>query len=57
MERTAKLPMLHNLVDGKPSTIGPVDDKRVDAALIGDAGIDANVLLPGSVCRYVTFVV
>lgn len=57
MERTAELPMLHNLVDGKPSTIGPVDDERVDAALVGDAGVDADVLLPGSVCRYVMFVV
>ena len=57
MERTAELPMLHNLVDGKPSTIGPVDDERVDAALIGDAGVNADVLLPGSVCRYVMFVV
>ena len=49
--------MLHNLVDGKPSTIGPVDDERVDAALVGDAGVDADVLLPGPVCRYVSFVV
>lgn len=57
MERTAELPMLHNLVDGKPSTIGPVHNERVDAALIGDAGVDADVLLPGSVCRYVMFVV
>lgn len=56
-ERTAELPMLHNLVDGKPSTIGPVDDERVDAALVGDAGVDADVLLPGPVCRYVSFVV
>lgn len=57
MERTAELPMLHYLVDGKPSTIRPMDDERVNAALVGDAGVDADVLLPGSVCRYVTFVV
>ena len=57
MERTAELPMLHYLVDGEPSAIGPMDDERVDAALVGDAGVDADVLLPGSVCRYVTFVV
>lgn len=57
MERTAELPMLHYLVDGEPSAIGPMDDERVNAALVGDAGVDANVLLPGSVCRYVTFVV
>ena len=57
MERTAELPMLHYLVDRKPSTIRPMDDERVDAALVGDAGVDADVLLPGSVCRYVMFVV
>ena len=57
MERTAELPMLHYLIDGKPPTIGPVDDERVDAPLVGNAGVDADVLLPGSVCRYVTFVV
>lgn len=49
--------MLYYLIDGKPPTIGPVDDKRIDTPLVGNAGIDANVLLPGSVCRYVTFVV
>ena len=57
MERTAELPMLHYLVDGKPPTIGPMDDERVDAPLVGDAGVDADVLLPGPVCRYVSFVV
>ena len=57
MERTAELPMLHYLIDGEPSTIRPMDDERIDAALVGDAGVDADVLLPGSVCRYVTFVV
>ena len=49
--------MLHYLVDRKPPTIGPMDDERVDAPLVGDASVDADVLLPGSVCRYVTFVV
>lgn len=57
MERTAELPMLYYLIDGKPPTIGPMNDKRIDTPLVGNAGIDANVLLPGSVCRYVTFVV
>lgn len=49
--------MLDYLVDGEPPAVGPVDDERVDTPLVGNAGIDANVLLPGSVCRYVTFVV
>ena len=49
--------MLYYLIDGTPPTIGPMNDKRIDTPLVGNAGIYANVLLPGSVCRYVTFVV
>lgn len=49
--------MLYYLINGKPPTIGPVDDKRIDTPIVGNADIDANVLLPGSVYRYVTFVV
>ena len=41
----------------QPSNSTALDDERVNAALVGDAGVDADVLLPGSVCRYVTFVV
>lgn len=50
-ERTAEAPPIDDLVDREPPAVGPAYDERVDAPLVGDAGVEADVELstPGGV--------
>lgn len=44
-ERAAEAPPLDDLVDREAPAVGPAYDERVDAPLVGDAGVEAYVEL------------